>query len=105
MLQGTQDRTHEIITDPRFRNLASARATLRWSLSIVTLIMFFGFITLISTAKSALGVAVAGSSIPLGLLLAMSMIVAVVSLTGFYVHRSNSRFDELARVLNREFDQ
>jgi uncharacterized membrane protein (DUF485 family) len=105
MLQLTRDRTHEIITDPRFRNLASARAKLRWSLSIVTLIMFFGFIMLISTAKSALGVAVAGSSIPLGLLLAMSMIVAVVILTGFYVYRSNSRFDELARVLNREFGQ
>jgi uncharacterized membrane protein (DUF485 family) len=105
MLQRTQDRTHEIITDPRFRNLASARAKLRWSLSIVTLIMFFGFITLISTAKSALGVAVAGSAIPLGLLLAVCMIVAVVALTGFYVYRSNSRFDELARVLNREFGQ
>ena len=105
MLQLTRDRTHEIITDPRFRNLTSARAKLRWSLSIVTLIMFFGFITLISTAKNALGVAVAGSSISLGLLLAMSMIVAVVILTGFYVYRSNSRFDELARVLNREFGQ
>jgi len=67
--------------------------------------MFFGFIMLISTAKNALGVAVAGSSISLGLLLAMSMIVAVVILTGFYVYRSNSRFDELARVLNREFGQ
>ena len=93
MLQLTRDRTHEIITDPRFRNLASARAKLRWSLSIVTLIMFFGFIALISSAKSALGVAVAASAIPLGLLLAVSMIVAVVILTGFYVYRSNSRFD------------
>jgi uncharacterized membrane protein (DUF485 family) len=103
MLQFTRDRTQEIIRDPRFQNLASARARLRWSLSIVTLIMFFGFIALISTAKSALGVAVAGSSIPLGLLLAMSMCVVVVMLTGFYVYRSNSRFDELANLLNREF--
>ena len=71
----------------------------------MTLIMFFGFITLISTAKSALGVAVAGGSIPLGLLLAMSMCVVVVMLTGFYVYRSNSRFDELANLLNREFRQ
>ena len=103
MLQVKRDRTQEIIGDPRFRSLASARAKLRWSLSIVTLIMFFGFIALISTAKSALGVPIAGSSIPLGLLLAMFMIVAVVALTGFYVYRSNSCFDELARVLNREF--
>lgn len=105
MLQLTPDRTCEILADPAFKELVSARARLRWTLSIVTLIMFFGFIMLISTAKNALGVAVAGSSISLGLLLAMSMIVAVVALTGFYVYRSNSRFDELARVLNREFGQ
>jgi uncharacterized membrane protein (DUF485 family) len=50
-------------------------------------------------------VAVEGSAIPLGLLSAMSMIVAVVALTGFYVYRSNSRFDELAGALSREFGQ
>jgi uncharacterized membrane protein (DUF485 family) len=105
MLQVTRDRTEEIIRDPRFRNLASARARLRWSLSIVTLIMFFGFIALISTAKNALGVPVAGISIPLGLLLAISMCVVVVMLTGFYVYRCNSRFDKLASLLNREFGQ
>jgi uncharacterized membrane protein (DUF485 family) len=105
MLQLTRHRTQEIIRDPRFRNLASARARLRWGLSIVTLIMFFGFIVLISTAKHALGVAVAGIAIPLGLLLAISMCVVVVMLTGFYVHRCNSRFDALASLLNREFGQ
>jgi uncharacterized membrane protein (DUF485 family) len=105
MLQLTRDRTQEIMADPRFRSLASARARLRWSLSIITLIMFFGFIVLISTAKNALGVPVAGISIPLGLLLAISMCVVVVMLTGFYVYRCNSRFDELASLLNREFGQ
>lgn len=103
MLQLARDRTHEIIADPRFRHLVSARARLRWSLSIVTLIMFFGFIALISTAKSALGATVAGSAIPLGLAIAMLMIVGVVILTGFYVYRSNSHFDALARNLNQEF--
>jgi uncharacterized membrane protein (DUF485 family) len=105
MRQLTLDRTQAIIADERFRNLASARAKLRWGLSVVTLIMFFGFIALISTAKRALGEAVAGSSIPLGLFLAMSMIVLIVSLTGFYVYRCNSQFDELAGRLNREFGQ
>jgi uncharacterized membrane protein (DUF485 family) len=105
MLQITRDRTQEILADDRFQNLAAARARLRWSLSLVTLIMFFGFIALISTAKSALGAPVAGSSIPLGLFLAMCMIVLIVMLTGFYVYRSNSRFDELSGRLNREFGQ
>lgn len=105
MLQLTPDRTHEIIADPRFRDLASARAKLRWGLSIVTLIMFFGFVALISTASRALGETIAGSAIPVGILLALSVVVAIVILTGFYVYRSNSRFDEMARILNQEFGQ
>jgi len=45
------------------------------------------------------------SSTALGLALALTVIVLVVLLTGFYVQRSNSRFDELARGLNRRFGQ
>jgi uncharacterized membrane protein (DUF485 family) len=105
MLSVTPDRTRQVLADPVFRELAMARAKLRWGLSIVTLILFFGFIALISTAKSALGANVAGSDIPLGLALALSVIVLVVLLTGFYVQRSNSRFDQLARGLNRRSGQ
>ena len=99
------DRTRQVLADPVFRELAIARARLRWGLSIVTLIMFFGFIALISTARAALGANVAGSDMPLGLVLALAVIVLVVLLTGFYVQRSNSRFDELARELNRRSGQ
>ena len=97
--------TRQILADPVFRELASERAKLRWGLSIVTLILFFGFIALVSTARSALGETVGGSDMPLGLVLALAVIVLVVLLTGFYVRRSNSRFDELARGLNRRFGQ
>ena len=89
----------------RVQGTRFGRAKLRWGLSIVTLILFFGFIALISTAKSALGANVAGSDIPLGLALGLTVIVLVVLLTAFYVQRSNSRFDELARGLNRRFGQ
>ena len=105
MPQLMPDRTREILDNPAFKQLALARARLRWSLSIVTLIMFFGFIALISTAQGALGATVAGSPMPLGLLLALFMIVLVVFLTGLYVQRCNSRFDERARALNRKFGQ
>jgi uncharacterized membrane protein (DUF485 family) len=105
MPQPGPERMREILADPSFRELASARAKLRWSLSIVTLIMFFGFIALISTARDALGATVAGSAMPLGLVLVLAMIAMVVTLTGIYVKRSNSRFDELTHALKREFGQ
>lgn len=105
MLSVPSDRTRQVLADPAFRELALSRARLRWGLSLVTLILFFGFIALISTAKSALGMNVTGSDIPLGLALSLTVIVSVVLLTGFYVQRSNSHFDELARGLNRRFGQ
>jgi uncharacterized membrane protein (DUF485 family) len=99
------DRTRLILADPVFRELASERAKLRWGLSIVTLILFFGFIALISTARGALGAPIGGSAMPLGLVLALAVIMLVILLTAFYVQRSNSRFDELVRGLNRRFGQ
>src|SRR5262252_2477868 len=90
MLSVTPYRTRQVLADPDFRELALSRARLRWGLSIVTLILFFGFIALTSTAKGALGANVTGSGMPLGLALALTVIVLVVLLTGFYVQRSNS---------------
>jgi uncharacterized membrane protein (DUF485 family) len=101
----TQDEIKRLLSDSTFKQLASERSKLRWSLSLLVLVMFFGFIALISAARGALGVPIAGSEIPLGLALALAMIVFVVLLTAFYVQRSNARFDPLTRELNREFQR
>ncbi|QIG95749.1 MULTISPECIES: DUF485 domain-containing protein [unclassified Bradyrhizobium] len=102
MSQLTRDRTQQILADAAFKELVSRRARLRWSLSILTLVMFFGFIALISTVRAALGASIAGSAMPLGFALALAMVAAVVIFTGIYVQRSNARFDELTRIVNRE---
>ena len=99
----TPEQTRAILADPQFTKLAGGRARLRWALSAATLVIFFGFIALIASAKDLLGASVPGSAIPLGLLLALLSIVLAVALTGVYVQRSNRRFDELAHRLNREY--
>lgn len=105
MLQLTPERTERILSDPSFKELVGARARLRWTLSVITLVMFFGFILLISLARGALSATIAGSAIPVGIGVAFAMIVAVIVMTGVYVMQSNSRFDPLTRTLNREFGQ
>ncbi|WP_166301892.1 DUF485 domain-containing protein [Bradyrhizobium sp. 2S1] len=102
MSQLTRERTQQILADAAFKELVSGRARLRWSLSILTLVMFFGFIALISTVRAALGASIAGSAMPLGFALALAMVAAVVIFTGIYVQRSNARFDEFTRIVNRE---
>ncbi|MHC2333484.1 DUF485 domain-containing protein [Bradyrhizobium sp. USDA 4454] len=102
MPQLSPDRTLQILANRTFKELVSGRARLRWGLSILTLVMFFGFIALISTAKAALGASFAGSAMPLGFALALLMVVVIIASTGFYVQRSNTHFDELARSVKRE---
>jgi uncharacterized membrane protein (DUF485 family) len=102
-MQLAPERIGEILLDPTFKRLTSARAKLRWGLSFVTVTMFFGFIGLICGARGVLGTNVPGSAISVGLVLALIMSALVVVLTGIYVRRSNSQFDELARAVNREF--
>jgi uncharacterized membrane protein (DUF485 family) len=101
MLFISEEKTREILSSLSFRDLVSARARLRWGLSLVAVAMFFGFIALTSSASHALGMSIAGSDIPLGICLAFAMIVGVVALTGFYVHRSNVYLDGIARVIRQ----
>jgi uncharacterized membrane protein (DUF485 family) len=105
MLRLQPEQARRIVAAPAFRELSSARAKLRWGLSFLTLFTFFGFLALVSTAKEALGSPVAGSIVPIGLVLLLAISTLVVVLTGIYVRRSNSRFDELAHALKQEFGQ
>jgi uncharacterized membrane protein (DUF485 family) len=95
----------EVLRTPKFQQLRSQRARLRWVLSGATLIMFFGLIVLVMTARNALGVNIPGSSTPLWFGLIFAMTVLVVVFTGLYVHQSNSRFDRLTDDLIRELGQ
>jgi len=43
--------------------------------------------------------------IPFGIAVFFGMNILVVCLTGFYVQRSNSRFDQLTRDIRQEWDR
>jgi uncharacterized membrane protein (DUF485 family) len=105
MLQLSPDRVRRILSDPGFVELSSARAKLRWGLSLLTLFAFFGFIILISAASKGLGTNIGNSNIPVGIAIFFGTDILVVCLTGFYVQRSNSRFDRLTRDIRQEWDQ
>jgi uncharacterized membrane protein (DUF485 family) len=104
MLKKTRFSAADVLQAQKFRELTSARATLRWTLSLATLALFFGFILLVLSARSVLGTSSPGS-IPVWFNLSFAMVFLVVILTGVYVRRSNARFDQLTNDLNQEFGQ
>ncbi len=53
-------------------------------------------------AKGLLAAKVGGGVTSLGILIGLAVIVSAFVLTGIYVQRANSRFDELTRNLQRD---
>jgi uncharacterized membrane protein (DUF485 family) len=76
--------------DPRFRSLAEQRGRLELIITILILVVYFGFILLIAFAPGFLGTPFAGSVITHGIPIGISVIVSAFILTGIYVVRANT---------------
>jgi uncharacterized membrane protein (DUF485 family) len=66
------------------------------------LVIYFGFILLVAFAKPLLATKIGGGVTSLGILLGLGVIISAFILTGIYVYRANTYFDELTRNLTRE---
>jgi uncharacterized membrane protein (DUF485 family) len=87
-----------IQSDPNYRKLVAERQSFGWTLTIITLVIYYGFIALVAFAPSVIATPVAGS-ITVGLIFGFFLIIASIVLTGIYVMRANSHYDELTRAI------
>lgn len=92
----------KIAQDPKYQKLVKTRSRLGWSLTLVMLIVYFGFIYLVAFQKDFLsqiiGEGVTTISIPIGI----GLIIFTVILTGLYVRRANSEFDKLTSEILKD---
>ena len=91
-----------VMRSVRFQELVRQRSGFAWTLSIAMLVIYFGFILLVAFAKPLLATKIGGGVTSLGIVLGLIVIVSAFVLTGIYVQRANSRFDELTRDLQRD---
>ena len=90
-----------IINNPRFQELVRERSSFAWTLSIVMLVIYFGFILLVAF-KGFLATKIGGGVTSVGIIIGLLVIISAFVLTGIYTARANSRFDELTENLTRE---
>jgi uncharacterized membrane protein (DUF485 family) len=88
---------------PKFGELVQQRNSLARVLTVVMLVLYFGFIVLVAFAPGFLGApisdgAVTTIGIPVGILVILSTFI----LTGIYVGRANTTFDRLNREILEE---
>jgi uncharacterized membrane protein (DUF485 family) len=93
---------NQLLRSPRFQELVRQRTKFAWTLSIAMLVIYFGFILLVAFAKPLLATKIGDGVTSLGIILGLGVILSAFVLTGIYVQRANSRFDEMTRHLTRE---
>jgi uncharacterized membrane protein (DUF485 family) len=84
--------------DPNYAKLVSERKSFGWTLAIVTLVMYYGYIALIAFVPSVISAKIAGS-ITIGIILGVAIIIASILLTGIYVIRANAQYDDLTNAI------
>lgn len=87
-----------IRANPKFAELQSKRNGFAWTLAIIMLVVYYGFIALVAFEKDLIATPVAGV-ITLGFPLGIGVILTAILLTGLYVRRANGEFDELTREI------
>ena len=83
--------------NPKYQQLKQARSRFGWTLAILMLIVYYGYIGLIAFDEEflarPLGTGVTTIGIPIG----MAVIVFTIAIVGIYVRRANSEYDALTR--------
>lgn len=93
----------KIISNPKYHELVSKRSTFGWTLAVVMLVVYFGFIGIIAAGGEFFAQPLAeGMTTTIGMPVGVAVIVIAVALTGIYVRRANSEFDDLTRQIIEE---
>jgi uncharacterized membrane protein (DUF485 family) len=92
----------EIEKNPKFQELVATRKKLGWSLTILTLVIYFGFILYIAFDPKFLGTPIGSGVMTLGMPVGLAVIVATFVIVGYYVSKANATYDELTRQIVEE---
>jgi uncharacterized membrane protein (DUF485 family) len=85
----------KIKANPSYKELVSKRSSFAWKLTITILVVYYAFILFIAFSPETLGSSLSGGMTTVGIPVGMAIIVFAFVLTGIYVKRANSEFDEL----------
>lgn len=95
------ERVKEILDSQKFKNLVKQRLTVSISLTIIMLVVYFGFILSIAFYKEFLSIKI-GEHLTLGLPIGIGLIIFAWLLTGIYIRWANRNYDKAVRELRNE---
>ncbi|ACV34546.1 DUF485 domain-containing protein [Accumulibacter sp.] len=92
-----------IEANPKYHELVSKRNSFGITLSILMIIVYYGYILLIAFNKEWLATKIgAGMVTSIGIPLGVGVIVFTIVVTNIYVRRANTEFDDLNAEIIKE---
>ena len=91
--------------NPKYQSLRGQRNRLGWILTALMLLVYYGYISLIAFDKEFLAKPIGAGVTSLGIPIGMGVIIFSVVITGLYVRRANSEFDQLTQEILKDAQQ
>lgn len=85
----------KIQSHPKYQQLRTKRSSFGWLLTLLMLVVYYGYIALIAFNKPFLATPIGAGVTTVGIPIGMGVIVFTIVITAIYVRRANSEFDEL----------
>ena len=86
------------MSHPEFQSMAKRKTSLGLTFSIITLIVWFGYLLLVGFDPDMFAAPLsAGSTIPVGFYIVVAIMIFVPVITWIYVSKANGEFDTMTR--------
>ena len=92
----------KIQNNPKYLELRSKRNTLGVTLTILMMVVYYGYISLIAFNKEFLAKPIGEGVMSLGIPVGMGVIIFTIVITGIYVRRANGEYDRLTAEILKE---
>lgn len=96
------DLVKKITANPKYQKLVGTRTSYGWLLTIIMLIVYYGYIAVIAFSKETLAVKLGAGVMTVGIPVGLGVIFFTIIITGIYVRRANSEFDALTQEIVKE---
>ncbi|CAI3143497.1 DUF485 domain-containing protein [Acinetobacter sp. IRS14] len=99
-----QNQVEQILRNPKFQKMVKKKSTLSWTLTIIMLVLYVGFMLLVGYNKEFLMSSFSGGVTTWGIPLGLGIIVLSFLLCGVYSFIANSTLDQLSEEALKEVE-
>jgi uncharacterized membrane protein (DUF485 family) len=92
----------KIQSHPKYLELRSKRSSFGWMLTLLMMVVYYGYIALIAFNKPFLAQRMGDGVMSVGVPIGMGVIVFTVVITAIYVRRANSEYDDLTAAILKD---